>query len=121
MYIIFLRNNRLKSFDNSMAAGVSQGTYPPGSKYTANNANALLWVHATLIDSAVLMHELMVQTLSTREKDQYIRDSCRFGCLFGIPRELYPTDWEGFERYNAGMCASGVLRCGDGRSSALNK
>ena len=36
------------------------GVFESGDMYTANNAHALFWVQATLLDSAVLIYELLV-------------------------------------------------------------
>jgi uncharacterized protein (DUF2236 family) len=57
----------------------------------------------------VCVHELWVRGLSTRYKDQVVRESHRFAALFGIPAGELPADWAGFRLYVDGMLASGVI------------
>ncbi|MBA3542298.1 MAG: DUF2236 domain-containing protein [Deltaproteobacteria bacterium] len=68
------------------------GGWPAGTPYHANDADALRWVHATLVDSVLVVRELLGDPLSPAIKDSYIRDMNRFAALFGIPRTLLPAD-----------------------------
>ncbi|RMH42033.1 MAG: DUF2236 domain-containing protein [Deltaproteobacteria bacterium] len=85
------------------------GRWPRGTAYAANDVGALLWVHATLIDSAVCAYELAVGRLPAEARDRYWRQSRRFAYLFGIPPDALPADWPAFERYMAEMVASDAL------------
>lgn len=84
----------------------SVGKFVDGAPYRANEVPALLWVHATLWDSAVQAYELVVRKLSHDEKDRYYEETKRFALLFGIPREALPPDWAGFVAYNRRMWES---------------
>lgn len=75
------------------------GRHRPGAPYVANDEEALFWVHATLVDSAVLAHDLFVRPLSFDEKDAYYRESRRFARLFGIPDSVMPDGWAEFADY----------------------
>ena len=55
------------------------GAWPAGTRYAANDADALRWVHATLVDSV-----LAVRTVSARDRDDYVVEMNRFAKLFGI-------------------------------------
>jgi uncharacterized protein (DUF2236 family) len=70
-----------------------------GAPYHANEANALMWVHATLVDSAVLAFELFVRELRPDELARFYAESHRFARLFGIPEACIPPDWGAFQRY----------------------
>src|SRR5690606_15171769 len=70
-----------------------------GTRYDANNEEALMWVHATLAHSAVLAFELLIRPLSEADKDRYVREGQRFARLFGIPQRLLPDTWHDFNAY----------------------
>lgn len=90
----------------------SLGPFPAGSAYTANDANAMLWVHATLWDTSVRMHEAVLGPLTPEERDAYYAESRAFAWMFGIPEEIVPADWSGFEAYVAAMTDSDILTVG---------
>jgi uncharacterized protein (DUF2236 family) len=85
------------------------GAFAAGTRYFANDPEALLWVHATLWDTSLLCWEAGVRRLSAREKEQYYAETKRFAALFGIPEELIPPDRAAFEGYVARMLESDVL------------
>src|ERR1700756_1361685 len=49
--------------------------YPQGSPYEANEVNALLWVYATLIESALLAYDTVLPPLSSAEREAYYTES----------------------------------------------
>jgi uncharacterized protein (DUF2236 family) len=83
--------------------------YPQGSRYAANEVNALIWVYATLVESALLAHDSVLPPLSTEEREQYYADSRMMAALFGIPALALPADWSAFEAYNRAMWTSDAL------------
>ena len=78
-------------------------------RYQANEVNALLWVYATLIESAVLAYESILSPLTPEEREGYYAETKTFAALFGIPSEVLPADWAAFEAYNPSMHASDAL------------
>ena len=86
-----------------------RGTLPDGEGYQANEVGALLWVYATLVESAVLAYECALPPLAPEEREQYYAESRRMAALFGIPGEALPPDWAGFTAYTAAMLASPLL------------
>jgi len=88
------------------------GAFGRGDAYRANEAQALLWVHATLLDSAIQAYELVMQPLSDAERDAYYQESKRFASLFGIPDSVLPADYPAFRRYFDEMLASDVICVG---------
>lgn len=80
-----------------------------GDGYHANNPHSLLWVHATLMDSAILAHETFVGPMPTARKEAYYAESKRFAWLFGIGDDVLPSDWRAFRGYMAEMLAGADL------------
>ncbi len=78
-----------------------QGELPGGGRYQANEVEALVWVWATLIDSAVLAYDLALPPLTAEERDGYYAEGRGIAGLFGIPADALPSDWAGFQAYMA--------------------
>jgi uncharacterized protein (DUF2236 family) len=87
----------------------SVAIYTQGARYQANEVNALLWVFATLIESALLAHDAVLPPLATDQREAYYAESKIIAALFGIPPEALPADWSAFEAYNRSMLTSGAL------------
>ena len=81
--------------------------------YDANDPDLLLWVAATLLDSAVLGYELFVEPLSDDEKEQHYQQAKRFGQLFGIEEQRYPQSWPDFQNWWQQMLHSDTLTVTD--------
>jgi uncharacterized protein (DUF2236 family) len=79
------------------------------AEYDANDPDLLLWVAATLLDSAVVAYELFVEPLSDLEKEQHYQQAKRFGQLFGIPEQRYPDSWGDFQSWWRQVLASDTL------------
>ena len=85
------------------------GGFAPGTTYAGNDPDALRWVHATLIETVVVVHEAVHGPLAEADKDAYCRDARRFGALFAIPEPLLPTTWAALRGYVDDMVASPAL------------
>jgi uncharacterized protein (DUF2236 family) len=85
------------------------GAFALGSAYSANEVNALRWVHATLVETAMLSHDLVLPPLSDAQRERYWTDTRLFASLFGIPQQELPTDWAAFQAYTATLMDSDVL------------
>jgi len=83
--------------------------YARGSHYEANSLPALIWVYATLVESAALAYECVLPPLTRAEKDTYFAESKVLAGLFGIPAKALPQDWRAFGVYMQEMCASAAL------------
>jgi uncharacterized protein (DUF2236 family) len=90
----------------------STRVYPPGSPYVANEISALLWVHATLVHTAVAVHDLVLPPLGSEARERYYADCRLLGALFGIPLDAQPVDWAAFEAYVEATIASDRLEVG---------
>src|SRR5205814_10596181 len=63
---------------------------PAGIRYEAFDEELLLWVHATLIDSAIQSYQLFVRTITAEEKARYYEESKNLARLFNVPETLIP-------------------------------
>jgi uncharacterized protein (DUF2236 family) len=88
------------------------GPFAQGSRYVANHIPALQWVHATLVDTALRAHDLVLPPLTEDEREQYWTEAKRFAALFGIPPDALPADWNAFVAYTEGMMETEVLTVG---------
>lgn len=89
------------------------GAFSQGSPYAANDVHALLWVHATLIDSALLFYEQVFGVLPKTQREAYYQGSKRFARLFGIPDPILPATLADFEAYMRRMLDSDVISVGE--------
>ena len=83
-----------------------------GSDYSAMDPELLLWVHATLVYSAIRGYRALVGPLTDAEADQYYQDTKEIGVLLGIPREMYPAQVDAFDAYLQGMIDSREVAVG---------
>jgi uncharacterized protein (DUF2236 family) len=84
-----------------------------GPGYTALDPELLLWVHATLVYSALQGYAAFVAPLSRVERDGYYHDTKEIGVLLGIPKDRYPDDIDAFETYLWDMIDAGAVAVGD--------
>jgi uncharacterized protein (DUF2236 family) len=85
---------------------------PFGTHYDALDIELLLWVHATLIDSAMVVYDLFVKRLALDEKARYYDDTKKLAHLFEIPETLVPTSLADFNSYVERMLLSGEIAVG---------
>jgi uncharacterized protein (DUF2236 family) len=85
------------------------GPFAAGSRYLANEVDALRWVHATLVDTAMLSHDMLLPALPQELRERHWTEARLLAGLFGIPSEVLPPDRASFEAYVAAMVESDVL------------
>ncbi|MET4387300.1 uncharacterized protein (DUF2236 family) [Bradyrhizobium sp. F1.4.3] len=88
---------------------VAVGPFAAGSRYCANDIPSLRWVHATLAETALMAHDLVLPPLSAEERECYWTESRLYGALFGLTGDDLPADWAGFAAYTAAMAQSETL------------
>jgi len=67
--------------------------------YGALDPELLLWVHATLVDSALVAYERFVAPLSGAERERYYQEMKAFAEAFSVPAEMLPHRLADFDRY----------------------
>jgi uncharacterized protein (DUF2236 family) len=84
----------------------SAGPFPAGTRYSALDPELLLWVHATLVDSALLVYSQWVGELRPGDEAAYYEDMKTCAWLFGTPSEVIPPSLGEFRAYMDRMLAS---------------
>ena len=88
------------------------GPYPAGTRYSAEDPDLVLWVHATLLESMVLAHDALLSPLSAEERDAYCAESAWVPVALLARPEDVPTTWVAAQDYLRRMYASGTLSVG---------
>lgn len=70
-----------------------------GPSYAANDPDNLLWVHATLVDTALRCYTRFVGPLTDAERETYYQEMKRVAAVFGVPDESHPPTLADFEAY----------------------
>ncbi len=88
-----------------------------GDGYSANDPRLLHWVHATTIDSLMVVYSKCVRPLEDAERASYYEEAKVIAELLGCPRDCQPDDLSSFDSYMAKTVRE--LRASDtGRSLA---
>jgi uncharacterized protein (DUF2236 family) len=70
-----------------------------GAPYRAMDPDLLTWVHATLVDSALVTYGRFVGRIGPRARDAYIVEMNAQGAAFGVPPDRLWSDHEAFVAY----------------------
>ena len=71
--------------------GVVRGTIPEsGEPYRAADPELLVWVHATLIDTALRVYNRYVQPLTADEQEAYHAEARQVALRLGVPEAVLP-------------------------------
>jgi uncharacterized protein (DUF2236 family) len=113
---LFSLHTRIRGEMPQGVAGWARGT-----PYQANEAAALRWVYATLIETAVMAYEWALGPLTGDEREQYYAESKVLAGLFSVPTAALPEDWEAFRAYNRAMHDSDALGVSPGAREMAHK
>ena len=70
-----------------------------GRPYRALDPDLLLWVHATLVDSATVTWECFVGPLARPARARHYQEMKAFAGVFGLAPQDLPASFDDFERY----------------------
>lgn len=87
------------------------GPFPAGTPYRARDPATALWVHATLVTTALELFGRLVAPLDERDREAYYQESKRFAAMFGVTPALLPATYADFRAYVAWVHAT-VLAVG---------
>lgn len=87
-----------------------RGSLPDGSPYAATDPQALLWVHATLVDTALRVYGRFVAPLEPGDEQAYHEESGRVALLLGIPPDLLPATIGELRAWMAARMLDGTVR-----------
>ncbi len=85
------------------------GRFPAGTPFAADDPELLLWVLASIVDSALVFYDRYVATLSPAERAAYWRDYRVVGGLFGLKDGEMPEGIAEFDAYMHDMLTGGDL------------
>jgi uncharacterized protein (DUF2236 family) len=83
-----------------------------GNGYDARDPDLLLWVWATLVETALTVYGRCVGPLGEAERDRYYAEQTRFAAACGVPDGHWPADHEAFAAWFAEQVHD-TLRVGD--------
>jgi uncharacterized protein (DUF2236 family) len=70
-----------------------------GAGYNALDPDLLLWVHATLVDTALVTYETFVRRLHADEAEAFYQEMKTLGELLGISMQKFPASLADFNAY----------------------
>jgi uncharacterized protein (DUF2236 family) len=77
-----------------------------GPGYRADDPTLLMWVHATLVDTALRVHQRFLQPLQPADAERYYEESTVVAELLGVPLAAQPSDLGEFRDYVRACVAS---------------
>jgi uncharacterized protein (DUF2236 family) len=83
-----------------------------GAAYRALDPDLLLWVHATLVDTAMATYETFVRRLSGDEREDFYQQMKVLGEMLRVPHDRFPQSFDDFTRYVDTMLTDGTLCAG---------
>jgi uncharacterized protein (DUF2236 family) len=84
-----------------------------GRRYDAMDPDLLLWVHACLVDSALLFERLTVGRLTSEERERFHGEQMAAAELLGLTRDRIPPTTRSLRAYIEGVVAGDTLRVTD--------
>ena len=91
------------------ALEATAGGLPGGTPYRAREPELLLWVFATLVDTALSLYPLLVGPLSADEQERYYQEGVEGMRLLGMAVEAAPPTVAAFKGYMRDMLAGDAL------------
>ncbi len=89
--------------------GVDAGMFSPETPYYAKEADLLLWVLATLLDTVLLLYPMFVAPLSTSDEERYYQENCESIRVLGLPAKHLPPTLAEFRAYMDDMLSGDAL------------
>ena len=83
-----------------------------GQRYNAFDPDLMMWVHATLVDTGLVMYDTFVGTLPRQTQEAFYADMKVVARIFGVPKRVLPPTLGDFEDYRRAVLASDELRVG---------
>jgi uncharacterized protein (DUF2236 family) len=94
------------------------GPFAAGTPYAADDPALTLWVHATLVDTALEVYSRFVGPVSDADRAEFYEQMTTVADVFGVPAAVIPPDPAAFGVYVANMLSSGDLAVG-GQARAI--
>ena len=94
---------------NAIHAAVN-GRRSDGAAYSAMDPEALLWVHATLVDTALRVYDRFVAPLDPADAQAYHAEAAAVAIRMGVPSDAIPPTLVELRRWMDELVASGRVR-----------
>ncbi len=88
------------------------GPFPAGTSYHGRDPDLVLWVWATLVDTAIAVYRDFVGPLDGSALVEYHRDQRALALLLGAPADRTPGDPASFRHWFDGVIAGDTLAVG---------
>lgn len=88
------------------------GAFPAGTRYSAEDPALVLWVHATYLESVLIVYERLVSAVPLADRDAYCDEAAGTAIALGARPEDVPRSWVALERYLEAEYASGRIAVG---------
>jgi uncharacterized protein (DUF2236 family) len=85
------------------------GSFPAGTHYSATDPELQLWVHWTLVDTGIAMHETYVGPLSPADQKAFYDEMKVVARVFGLPARVLPETLADFRAYQRRLLEDGTL------------
>ncbi|MEM7532833.1 MAG: oxygenase MpaB family protein [Chloroflexota bacterium] len=105
-YVDIHANANTNPNSNSDNQGVSVANLPDTGLYDATDSHLLMWVYATLIDSAILISQQVVPPDQWVDWDAYYQESKKFALLCGVQPDILPATRTDFHTWVQNMVES---------------
>jgi uncharacterized protein (DUF2236 family) len=89
--------------------GVAASGHREGARYEAKDPDLAMWVHATLVVTALEAYARFVEPLDQSTRALYFEEVKRFGALFGADERVMPSTYPEFVAYVGDMIESRLL------------
>lgn len=98
---------------NAMHAAVHGQVPESGEPYRATDPQLLLWVHATLVDTAIRVYDRFVAPLPAADQQTYHREARQVAIHLGVPEQSVPHTLEELRAEMARLMADGSVSVGN--------
>ncbi len=108
------RSKRIRAIHRRVNGSLSEttGPYAAGTRYSAEDPALVLWVHATLIESVVLVYERLVEPLTADERDEYCVEAFPIAVALAAREDEVPKTWADLHGYLERTYASNTIVVG---------
>jgi uncharacterized protein (DUF2236 family) len=83
--------------------------FPAGTPYRASDPELLLWVHTTLLATALTTYEEFLPPLDAMERERFYEESKAVARVLGLADSDLPPDFSAFQDYYNGMIEGSTL------------
>src|SRR3954469_16051431 len=73
-----------------------KGEAEDGTPYVATDPDLIMWVHATLVDTSLLVYQTYVGRLSLADCERYYEEQKILGEQYGVPYDRQPDSYRDF-------------------------